>query len=852
MKRLILGIISLLVQFHLNAQTQYDYYDDSAVVGGADRVLNGIIIIGGLALIVVILILFIGGALNVYYWFNPKANPKYKQAMAKKEQEKRHEEYVQEQRQKATYEYVDLGLSVKWATFNLGAYKPSDVGSTFYWAENQAIKGHHEYGNVDVNALGNIGGNERYDAATKIIGKNWRLPTVEECQELIDLCKWETKVIDSIEGRLVTGPSGNSIFLPYNRKDFATGKYISGYYWTSSPRFGNNNPYDLRFGEDYKLPAEIWWGATANRCLFGIRPVFTTITREIIQKQKQTEEKKAYAQIPTNRLNDSDMDYYLEQCNIRDEEKKQKTSYLRVCFAEHKIQRDEHGVIYSLDGKRLLDGSACDCKTYKIKEGTEFVCNYAFKTSFLYSKQIVEKIVLPSSLIYFPTSAIQENCLLESNSPYYSIINDLLIDTRKKSVVKCLNKYIQQVKIYEPIEEICDDAFVRCTVLREVYLPNSIKKIGQNAFQWCNMLCKISFPNSIEIISQNAFYHCKNLHIRRLPNNLYRIGDSAFKYCIIDDIIIPKGVKEIGKTPFSKEAKNISSESSRFVIVNSLLIDSDNNELIQLVDSTTKRVAIPDNVTKIRLEAFISADIEAVIIPSSVKELGEAVFWNCQKMIEVQLNCEIDRLPYAMFAYCSSLTTFNVPNNIKIIESKAFSDCKNLHEIILNKGLRIIGNCAFEECSNLTSLSIPESVEKIGDTEYCFKGCNNLNEIYYDASKAELTGLPYYMTRLTIGPHVNTLPKNFLINNKVLESIVIPNNVQRVEKGCIVGCSTLKDISILSKDIILEEEWIRDCENLQIIRIPVDIYETLLPYLPHDKKLKIKKIYNHQFLFFKW
>ena len=63
--------------------------------------------------------------------------------------------------------------------------------------------------------IGDIAGCEKYDAATKMLGKNWRLPTNEECQELLNKCKWETKIIDNIEGRLVTGANGNSIFLPF-------------------------------------------------------------------------------------------------------------------------------------------------------------------------------------------------------------------------------------------------------------------------------------------------------------------------------------------------------------------------------------------------------------------------------------------------------------------------------------------------------------------------------------------------------------------------------------------------------------------------------------------------------------
>ena len=273
-KRFCTIIIALLHQVLLFSQTQYDYYDDGAVAGGADRALNGIIVIVLLVIAAIVLLFIASGVLNVYYWINPKADPSYKRALAKQEEERKHEEYVKEQREKAFPNAVDLGLSVKWASFNLGAYKPSDMGSMFYWAENQpSTKGYPKYSKVKVDVIGDIAGDDKYDAATNMLGRNWRLPTDEECQELLNRCKWETKVIDGIEGRLVTGPNGKSIFLPFNQKSFTSGKYVSGHYWTSTPHHGSESANDLRFGENCKLPAEIWC-ATACRCLFGIRPIY--------------------------------------------------------------------------------------------------------------------------------------------------------------------------------------------------------------------------------------------------------------------------------------------------------------------------------------------------------------------------------------------------------------------------------------------------------------------------------------------------------------------------------------------------------------------------------------------------
>ena len=282
MKRFVFVVISLLMQIQLIAQTQYDYYGDGSVAGGADRAFNGIIIIVGLVVVAIVLIFIIGGALKVYDRFVPN-----KQTIAKQEQERKHQEYVKEQRENATPTAVDLGLSVKWATFNVGAYEPSDIGDLFYWAENSPSKiGSPKFWKIDVHTIGDISGNVIYDAATKLYGKSWRLPTTEECQELIDLCKWEVKLCNGVEGRLVTGPTGNSVFLPYNQKSFKTGKYESGHYWTSNPHLGwRESSDDLRFGERCKMPAEVWCSSSSG-CLYCIRPVFSTITKELDDLQQ--------------------------------------------------------------------------------------------------------------------------------------------------------------------------------------------------------------------------------------------------------------------------------------------------------------------------------------------------------------------------------------------------------------------------------------------------------------------------------------------------------------------------------------------------------------------------------------
>lgn len=125
------------------------------------------------------------------------------------------------------HEYVDLGLSVKWATCNVGATRPEQYGNFFAWGET-APKSSYTKNNSKTHAVkvGNIGGREEYDAARALWGKSWRMPTSEESQELIDKCTWKEIYVQGVKGVNVTGPSGKSIFLPY--ANIQAGDYRDG------------------------------------------------------------------------------------------------------------------------------------------------------------------------------------------------------------------------------------------------------------------------------------------------------------------------------------------------------------------------------------------------------------------------------------------------------------------------------------------------------------------------------------------------------------------------------------------------------------------------------------------------
>ena len=148
------------------------------------------------------------------------------------------------------HEYIDLGLSVKWATCNVGASNPTEYGNYYAWGETSTKSEYTEENSKTYGkSMGDILGNSSYDAARANWGGSWRLPTDDEFEELIDNCNSEWTTVSGVEGRRFTSKkNGRSIFLPaagyHEPKFFFTGwrhgsslHYAgeNGYYWSSTP-----------------------------------------------------------------------------------------------------------------------------------------------------------------------------------------------------------------------------------------------------------------------------------------------------------------------------------------------------------------------------------------------------------------------------------------------------------------------------------------------------------------------------------------------------------------------------------------------------------------------------------------
>ena len=168
------------------------------------------------------------------------------------------------------HEYVDLGLSVKWATCNVGANKPEDYGDYFAWGETETKTEYteknsiaHRCRNSKLRRRGIIDGNNRltpsYDAARANWGGTWRLPTRAELEELKNKCTWRWTTQNGVKGYKVTGPNGNSIFFPAAGTIYGLSpNYVRGGeygYYRSSTLYesGSSDAFRLYFSSGYQF-----------------------------------------------------------------------------------------------------------------------------------------------------------------------------------------------------------------------------------------------------------------------------------------------------------------------------------------------------------------------------------------------------------------------------------------------------------------------------------------------------------------------------------------------------------------------------------------------------------------------
>lgn len=232
------------------------------------------------------------------------------------------------------------------------------------------------------------------------------------------------------------------------------------------------------------------------------------------------------------------------------------------------------------------------------------------------------------------------------------------------------------------VTEISGNAFIDCTGLISVEIPNGVTRI--DGFSGCSGLTSIEIPNSVTHIEGAAFYGCTGLISVVLPNSLPYIDICTFDDC-----------------------------------------------------TSLTSIDIPNSVTVIGMCAFRHTGLTSVTIPNSVTYIDEGAFFNCTSLASIEIPYSVTGIESEVFGRCTGLASISVDSNntkydsrdncnaiIETASNKLIAGCKNT---IIPRSVTSIGYSAFYGCTGLISVVIPRSVISIDYS--AFEDCTGLTSI---------------------------------------------------------------------------------------------------------------------------
>ena len=244
------------------------------------------------------------------------------------------------------------------------------------------------------------------------------------------------------------------------------------------------------------------------------------------------------------------------------------------------------------------------------------------------------------------------------------------------------------------------------------------------------------------------------------------IGQQAFVSLLVDSIVLPPSVTNIGNWAFSG--------CSKLTYVN---LPATMEEIPQGCFSrcsSLRKIALPDGITMIGNAAFQMCDgLTEMDLPEPLRVVGNDAFAQCKNLKRVVFNGPLDRIEYDAFTRCTKLQEVVFKGTVRSLNG--FSYCSSLEKVVLPEGLQTIQSGVFQGCTGLKEITIPQSVREMGQS--VFDGCTSLKEVVLPAA------MPYILHWL-------------LQNCRSLERLTIGEGLKNIGISAIDGCSSLRHIVV--------------------------------------------------------
>jgi|GEM_PF-6813503 len=268
---------------------------------------------------------------------------------------------------------------------------------------------------------------------------------------------------------------------------------------------------------------------------------------------------------------------------------------------------------------------------------------------------------------------------------------------------------------------IGESAFMGCTELTELSLPENITAIGFGAFSDSN-LKEVSLTNSLTDW-ESAFVGCKELEKVIFPKGFTSVADGAFAGCRkLIEVNLPDSVEFIGRRAFSDTGLTEVQLPESLAVWDYAFSNCQRLEKVVFPAGFTtlaegafyectamKTVTLPESITEIGEYAFAYSGITKIELPKNIICVAASTFEGCSDLAEVKFNSEITAIDYAAFACCGKLTEIIFPESLVSIGMFAFIECKELTAVYIPDSVTYIDSMAFMDCENLSIYSNPDS-----------------------------------------------------------------------------------------------------------------------------------------------
>ena len=309
-----------------------------------------------------------------------------------------------------------------------------------------------------------------------------------------------------------------------------------------------------------------------------------------------------------------------------------------------------------------------------------------------------------------------------------------------------------------------------------------------------NPIISLSLPNTVHTVTLGTL---ANLRSIRIPESVTTLGINALKGCSgLTKVEIPINSKlqVIGASAFSSTSSLITLD-----LTNATQLQTIANNVFY--SSRIETILLPSSLKTIGNNAFESCKrLKAYSGPASI---GQYAFKGCTSLKQVTLTSGATSVGNYAFNGCTALQSFAAAESLASIGQYAFEGCTALNSVIVAEGLTSIGNYAFKGATALKEISLPSSLTSLGT--YAFQGCTSLETVEIGMG---ITSVPQYLfSGCTALKNVKLSPKTTTIQSYAfqycsgLTEFHLPPYLTTIQSNAFSGCTNLKEIYAYMPDV---------------------------------------------------